>query len=140
MISIGSFDYTVDEAVMLYMVDSNKGVTINSILMLRLACLKSFLTRYLKGVTHSSYNSFGDFVLDINNELEIALRVPSGHDSETWEPEASLKTIKVPYLVGEFPEGPTKSKPKLPKIKSVKVTRAELREKARELLTDKKTK
>ena len=174
MISIGSFDYTINEAATLYLVDVNKSKPFYYLTPLSTACIHGLIVRYFNGWGGESFETFDEFVnyvtrqieavvhfatkIDVTNKTSAhAIKPPRKNEMnqsrhETWEPELSLEKAKVPKMKAKLPpksDSPFEfvdvlavesGKKKIPKSKALRVetyTGAELRKKARELLSEK---
>ena len=70
MISIGSFDYTINEAATLYLVDVNKGKAFYYLSPLSTACMHGLIVRYFKGWGGESFETFDEFVYHVTKQIE----------------------------------------------------------------------
>ena len=73
MISIGGFDYTVNEAAMIYLVESNRDKPSHSLAPSELTCLMGFTKRFLKSHKGTRFDTYDDFLQATDTHLKFAI-------------------------------------------------------------------
>ena len=93
MISIGSFDYTINEAATLYMVDVQKGKPFYYLSPISTACIHGLIVRYFNGWGGESFETFDEFVRYVTRQIEAILHFATKIDVTN---KTSAHDIKAP--------------------------------------------